>query len=355
MFIAELLQNWGEVNLFTRPGRFGKSLNMSMLKCFFEAGCDRSLFDGLKITEESRLCEEYMGQYPVIAISLKNVDGLNFEAASAALRRIIETEARRFSFLADSSRLDPDDKALYRALTAVKDGTFALTEEVLTDSLRTLSELLARHYGRKVILLIDEYDVPLDKAFQSGCYDERVSLIRNLFGNALKSNPDLYFAVLTGCLRISKESIFTGLNNLKVHTISDVRYDEYFGFTDADVKEMLDFYCLSDYGEEMQDWYDGYLFGDVSVYCPWDVLNYCDELLANPKAHPKNYWANTSGNAMVQRFIGRADINTRNEIEKIINGQTIVKEIKEELTYPELDDSGCFSQRRRGNNTGNAP
>ena len=338
-FIADLLRDWGEVNLFTRPRRFGKTLNMSMLKCFFEIGTDKSLFDGLKIAEDKALCAEYQGQFPVIFISLKSVDGLTFEAAAAALRRLIGREASRFGFLLQSNRLDTDDKKLYRALTAVEGGTFSMADDVLADSLKTLSQLLAKHYGRKVVILIDEYDVPLDKAFQGGYYDEMVSLIRNLFGNALKTNDSLQFAVLTGCLRISKESIFTGLNNLKVHTIADPRYEEYFGFTDADVDEMLAFYGLTSHKQVMQDWYDGYQFGKVSVYCPWDVINYCDLLRADPEAEPENYWANTSGNGIIRRLLQKADQTTRDEVEQLINGETIVKTVRQELTYRDIEDS----------------
>ena len=338
-FIADLLRDWGEVNLFTRPRRFGKTLNMSMLKCFFEIGTDKSLFDGLKIAEDKALCAEYQGQFPVIFISLKSVDGLTFEAAAAALRRLIGREASRFGFLLQSNRLDTDDKKLYRALTAVEGGTFSMADDVLADSLKTLSQLLAKYYGRKVVILIDEYDVPLDKAFQGGYYDEMVSLIRNLFGNALKTNDNLQFAVLTGCLRISKESIFTGLNNLKVHTIADPRYEEYFGFTDADVDEMLAFYGLTSHKQVMQDWYNGYQFGKVSIYCPWDVINYCDLLRADPEAEPENYWANTSGNGIIRRLLQKADQTTRDEVEQLINGETIVKTVRQELTYRDIEDS----------------
>ncbi len=338
-FIADLLRDWGEVNLFTRPRRFGKTLNMSMLKCFFEIGTDKSLFDGLKIAEDKALCAEYQGQFPVIFISLKSVDGLTFEAATAALRRLIGREASRFGFLLQSDQLDTDDKKLYRALTAVENGTFSMADDVLADSLKTLSGLLAKHYSRKVVILVDEYDVPLDKAFQGGYYDEMVSLIRNLFGNALKTNDSLQFAVLTGCLRISKESIFTGLNNLKVHTIADPRYEEYFGFTDADVDEMLAFYGLTSHKQVMQDWYDGYRFGKVSVYCPWDVINYCDLLRADPEAEPENYWANTSGNGIIRRLLKKADQTTRDEVEQLINGETIVKTVRQELTYRDIEDS----------------
>lgn len=339
MFIKDLLQNWGKVNLFTRPRRFGKTLNMSMLKCFFETGSDPALFEGLQIMQEKALCEKYMGKFPVIAISLKNVDGLKYETAAAALRRVIGNEARRFRFLSESSQLDQDDKELYYGLTAVRDGSFLMADDLLVDGLKILSELLEKHYGQKVILLIDEYDAPLDKAFQAGYYDEMVSLLRNLLGNALKTNDSLYFAVLTGCLRISKESIFTGLNNMKVHTISDVRYDEYFGFTNADVDRLLEFYDLSSYKDIIRAWYDGYRFGDAEVYCPWDVINYCDALLADPGAEPENYWANTSGNDLIRRLLKKANQTTKNEVEQLISGETITKTIRQELTYRDVEDS----------------
>ena len=339
MFIAELLNNWGKVNLFTRPRRFGKSLTISMLKCFFEINCEKALFDGMDILQEKELCKQYMGKFPVISISLKGVDGLNYQQAYAALRRLIGNEALRFYYLSDSPELLPDEKKTYQALIHVEDGKFTMDDEMLVDSLRTLSQLLSKHFSQKVILLIDEYDVPLDKAFQAGYYDEMIVLIRNLFSNALKTNEFLQFAVLTGCLRVSKESIFTGLNNLKVHTITDVRYDQYFGFTEEEVNEMLAFYGLESYQDIIRDWYDGYRFGKVSLYCPWDVLNYCDELLADEEAEPENYWANTSGNDMVRRFIDKADKNTKNEIEQLVNGGTIVKSIKQELTYKDMDDS----------------
>ncbi len=342
LFIRELLQNWGEVNLFTRPRRFGKSLNMSMLKCFFEIGNSSELFDGLKIIEEKALCEKYMGKFPVISISLKNVDGRNFESASAALKTVIGNEAMRFRFLKESERISEEEKEAYGRLIKIgsgEDGIYAMTENVAAASLQTLSQLLARHYGQKVILLIDEYDVPLDKAFQAGYYDEMVNLIRNLLGNVLKTNDSLYFAVLTGCLRISKESIFTGLNNLKVHTISDVRYDEFFGFINSDVDEMLAFYGLTSYKDVIRDWYDGYRFGDADVYCPWDVINYCDELLAAPSAPPQNYWANTSGNDLILRMLKKADQTTKDEVEELLNGRQIIKRIKQELTYRDIDES----------------
>ena len=342
LFIKELLQNWGEVNLFTRPRRFGKSLNMSMLKCFFEVGADPALFDGLKIMQEKELCEKYMGKFPVISISLKDVDGRDFESASAALRTIIGNEAARFRFLNSSDRLTDDEKESYAQLTEVgssQGGIYTMTEKVAAASLKTLSQLLSRHFGQKVILLIDEYDVPLDKAFQSGYYDEMLSLMRNVLGNALKTNDSLYFAVLTGCLRISKESIFTGLNNLKIHAISDVRYDEYFGFTNSDVDELLESYGLSSYKGVIRDWYDGYRFGDTDVYCPWDVINYCDELLADPDAEPENYWANTSGNDLIRRLLKKADQSTKNDVECLINGGSVTKTIRQELTYREIEDS----------------
>ena len=342
LFVKDLLQNWGKVNLFTRPRRFGKSLNMSMLKCFFEIGSDPELFAGLKIMQEKELCEKYMGKFPVISISLKSVDGRNFESASVALRTVIGDEARRFGFLRTSAKLSENDKEAYEQLTGVgsaQSGVYTMTESIAAASLKTLSQLLVQHYGQKVILLIDEYDVPLDKAFQGGYYDEMLSLIRSLLDNALKTNDSLYFAVLTGCLRISRESIFTGLNNPKVHTISDVRYDEYFGFTNADVDELLAFYGLSSYKDVIRDWYDGYHFGDTQVYCPWDVINYCDELLAAPATPPKNYWANTSGNDLIRRLLKKASLTTKNEVEELLNGGQIIKRIKQELTYREIDDS----------------
>ena len=340
--IKELLQNWGEVNLFTRPRRFGKSLNMSMLKCFFEVESDPAYFDGLKIMEERKLCKEYMGKFPVISISLKGVDGLDYESALAALQTVIGNEAMRFQFLKESDNLSEEEKEAYARLIEIgsgEGGMYAMTEEVAASALKTLSQLLEKHYGRKAIMLIDEYDVPLDKAFQAGYYDEMTNLIRNLLGNALKTNDSLYFAVLTGCLRISKESIFTGLNNLKVHTISDARYDEFFGFTNEDVDEMLTFYGLSSHKDVVRDWYDGYRFGSADVYCPWDVINYCDELLADPSAPPKNYWANTSGNDLIRRLLKKADQTTKDEVEELLNGGQITKRIKQELTYRDIDDS----------------
>ena len=338
--IGQLLEKWGKVNLFTRPRRFGKSLNMSMLKAFFEIGGDSALFEGLKISEKKELCEKYMGQFPVISISLKSVEGLSFEAAKKALKDILGVEAGRFYFLTKSSKLTAEEIESYKALLRVGEtGDFLMSDTAMEKALLRLSSLLCKHYGKQVILLIDEYDVPLDKAFQYGYYDEMVSLIRNMFGNALKTNPNLYFAVLTGCLRISKESIFTGLNNLKVLTLTDVRFDEYFGFTDSEVKDMLEYYGLSEHYGEVKEWYDGYRFGNVEVYCPWDVINYCDLLKADPNALPQDYWSNTSGNAMVRRFIDKADTRTRDEIERLIAGDEIVKEIHQELTYNELDSS----------------
>ena len=342
MFIAELLQNWGEVNLFTRPRRFGKSLNMSMLKSFFEIGSAKTLFEGLKITQEKALCKEYMGKFPVISISLKSVDGLSFEAASAALRTVIGNEAGRFRFLLESDMLDEEDKNAYRRLIRVEmesEASYAMSDSTLTDSLKTLSRLLVRHYGRKVILLIDEYDVPLDKAFQAGYYEEMVSLIRNLFSNALKTNDDLQFSVLTGCLRISKESIFTGLNILNVMTVSDPYFCDSFGFTDSEVKELLSYYGLENVHETVRDWYDGYQFGNASVYCPWDVIKYVQILLRDKEAEPENYWANTSENSIVRRLLSRADQTTRDEIEQLVNGGMIVKSIRQEITYKDIEAS----------------
>ena len=342
LFIKELLQNWGKVNLFTRPRRFGKSLNMSMLKCFFETGRDPALFEGLKIAQEKDLCEKYMGKFPVISISLKSVDGLKYDSALAALKTVIGNEAGRFRFLRDSAKLGADDKNSYAQLVNVEvkgSSKYAMPDDALIDSLKTLSLLLEKHYGQKVILLIDEYDVPLDKAFQAGYYDEMVSLIRNLLGNALKTNDSLYFAVLTGCLRISKESIFTGLNNLNVMTISDPYFCDSFGFTEDEVTELLDYYGLDDFHDTVRDWYDGYQFGDTSVYCPWDVIKYTQILLKDKDAEPENYWANTSGNDLIRRLLKKANQSAKSDVEQLINGGTIVKPVRQELTYREVEDS----------------
>ena len=337
--IAELLQSWGEVNLFTRPRRFGKTLNMSMLKCFFEIGCKRELFDGLQISQERELCWEYMGQFPVISISLKGIEGMNYQDAVAAVKNVLGMEAMRFSFLLDSERLTEEEKELYRGFTVVKNGCFTMADEMIPVSLKNLSMLLHKHYGKQVILLIDEYDVPLDKAFQYGYYDEMVSLIRSLFGNVLKTNPNLYFAVLTGCLRIAKESIFTGLNNFNVLSITNVQFDEFFGFTDREVRDLLEYFGLSEHYETIKEWYDGYQFGKKAVYCPWDVISYCKNLCADPEALPEDYWSNTSSNSIVRRFIDKSNKQTKDEIEQLIAGESIVKEIRQELTYNELDKS----------------
>ena len=337
--IAELLQSWGEVNLFTRPRRFGKTLNMSMLKCFFEIGCKRELFDGLQISQERELCREYMGQFPVISISLKGIEGMKYQDAVAAVKNVLGMEAMRFSFLLDSERLTEEEKELYQGFTVVKNGCFTMADEMIPVSLKNLSMLLHKHYEKQVILLIDEYDVPLDKAFQYGYYDEMVSLIRSLFGNVLKTNPNLYFAVLTGCLRIAKESIFTGLNNFNVLSITNVQFDEFFGFTDREVRDLLEYFGLSEHYETIKEWYDGYQFGKKAVYCPWDVISYCKNLCADPEALPEDYWTNTSSNSIVRRFIDKSNKQTKDEIEQLIAGESIVKEIRQELTYNELDKS----------------
>ena len=338
--ITELLHNWGEVNLFTRPRRFGKSLNMNMLQSFLEIGCDKTLFNGLKVSREKELCEEYMGKFPVISLTLKNVEGLNFESARKSLKNTLGMEAWRLSALAESSRLTEEEKNSYKALTVVDDhGDFKMSDATMEKALLILTVLLEKHYGKKAVLLIDEYDVPLDKAFQYGYYDEMVSLIRNMFGNVLKTNSSLFFAVLTGCLRIAKESIFTGLNNFNVFSITSVQFDEFFGFTDDEVTEMLKYFGLSDYHETIREWYDGYQFGKKAVYCPWDVISYCRNLCADPDAIPEDFWSNTSSNSIVSRFIDKANKQTRDEIENLISGETVIKEIKQELTYNELDKS----------------
>ena len=330
--IEQLLQNWGEVNLFTRPRRFGKTLNMSMLKFFFEIGTDKTLFDQLYIAANKELCEEYMGQYPVIFLSLKGVDGLNFEEAKSMLKITIRTEAQRHYELKKSEKVSEENRKLFNDILSGED-------ERIEDSLRMLSQILFEHYGKKSIILIDEYDVPLDKAFQHGYYKEMVSLLRGLFGQALKTNEFLQFAVLTGCLRVSKESIFTGLNNFKVLSIADVRFDEQFGFTDEEVRKLLKDYDLEDYFSEAKEWYDGYHFGNADIYCPWDVINYVEHLRYDPEAEPEAFWINSSGNDLVKRFVAKADQTTKDEIEQLIAGDVIEKKIRQDLTYDEIDQS----------------
>lgn len=330
--IKELLENWGEVNLFTRPRRFGKTLNMSMFQCFFEIGCDKSLFDGLWIAEESTLCETYMGKFPVISISLKGIDAADYETARNLMVKVVNEEARRFQFLTESSRLTDTDKMLFGQLLQKE-----MDDETLFCSLRELTELLRKHYEKQVIVLIDEYDVPLAKANELGYYDEMVRLIRGIFGSALKTNHNLYFAVLTGCLRVAKESIFTGVNNFNTFTITDVDFDEYFGFTDAEVKEMLEEYQLGSSYEDVREWYDGYRFGNVDVYCPWDVICYVNKRRTDPALQPQNYWLNTSGNEVVRHFIeALGDGVTKTEMERLIGGEIVQKEIHEEMIYHDL-------------------
>lgn len=332
MFIEQFLNTWSEVTLFTRPRRFGKTLGMSMLRSFFEIGTDRSLFDGLYISQNKSLCDEYMGKYPVIFLTLKGVEGLTFAKAKSMLSEIIKDEADRHYILNSSEALTSVDReAFMKILTG--------NEENIENSLKTLSRLLYKHYGQKVVILIDEYDVPLDKAYQNGYYHEMVSLIRGLFGQALKTNDYLQFAILTGCLRISKESIFTGLNNFKVLSIMDARFDEQFGFTDSEVEELLAAYNLDSHFTEIKEWYDGYHFGNADVYCPWDVINYVDLLRFEPTAKPQDFWSNSSGNALVRSFIDKADVQTKDEIERLIAGEYIEKEISQELTYDEIDKS----------------
>ncbi|MBQ8232036.1 MAG: AAA family ATPase [Lachnospiraceae bacterium] len=341
--IKELLNNWGEVNLFTRPRRFGKSLNMSMLKCFFEIGQDKTIFEGLEISRESALCEQYMGKFPVISISLKGVSGRNFQAAKSMLASIIGWEVMRFEFLRTGDKLSDSEKEAYdqlRALSRLANEGMEIPDSLITESLRMLSKLLQRYYEQRVIILIDEYDVPLDKAYQFGYYDEMVELIRNLFSQAMKTNDCLQFAVLTGCLRVSKESIFTGLNNPKIYSITSVTFNEYFGFTDEEVKALLLHYGLQSHYGTIREWYDGYRFGSADIYSPWDVLNFVDALCADSDAAPQAYWINTSSNDIVRKFVWKAKTSSaRREIEKLIAGETIRKEIHQEMTYRDLDST----------------
>ena len=333
--ISELIRNGGMVNLFTRPRRFGKTLNMSMLEHFFSIERDQSIFEGLEISKDTKLCEEYMGKYPVISISLKGINAATYEDAFDFAVRIMKKVARNVQFLLGSDALSDYDKLEYKELLSNN-----MSEAAFCGGLKILSELLEKHYGAKVVLLIDEYDVPLAKAFENGYYDQMIFLIRSLLEQALKTNDSLKFAVMTGCMRISKESIFTGLNNLKVLSITDERYDEYFGFTDMEVKNMLEYYGIEEHYEDVKSWYDGYQFGSVEVYCPWDVLNYCDKLKDHTDSFPENYWINTSSNDAIRKFIQMSDnFKTKREIEKLLAGGEITKEIHQELTYPEMYQS----------------
>ena len=337
--IEQLLQGWGKVTLFTRPRRFGKTLNMSMLKSFFEIGTDKTLFDGLYISGNKELCDEHMGKYPVIFLSFKGVEGLTYDEAFDALVRVIGKEISRVSFLADSDKLTLLEREQYKGLTIIEDGSFVFNKDKLISSLQLLSQLLYKHYGQKAVILIDEYDVPLDKAFQNGYYKEMVSLIRGLFGQALKTNEFLQFAVLTGCLRVSKESIFTGLNNFEINSIVDIDHDEQFGFTDDEVMKLLLDYDRSERYPDVKEWYDGYHFGNADIYCPWDVINFAKKLVSDPSARPSAFWINSSGNDMVKRFVDKADQTTRDEIEKLVAGGFVEKQLRLDLTYDEIDNT----------------
>ena len=337
--IEQLLLNWSEVTLFTRPRRFGKTLNMSMLKSFFEIGTDKSLFDGLYISGNKELCDEYMGKYPVIFLSFKGVEGLTYDEAFDAFVRVIGKEISRVSFLADSDKLTMLEREQYKGLTIIEDGNFVFSKDKLISSLQLLSQMLYKHYDQKVVILIDEYDVPLDKAFQNGYYKEMVSLIRGLFGQALKTNEFLQFAVLTGCLRVSKESIFTGLNNFEINSIVDIDHDEQFGFTDDEVIKLLSDYDRSERYHDAKEWYDGYHFGNADIYCPWDVINFAKKLVSDPAARTSAFWINSSGNDMVKRFVDKADQTTRDEIEKLVAGGFVEKQLRLDLTYDEIDNT----------------
>ena len=330
--IEQLLLNWSEVTLFTRPRRFGKTLNMSMLKSFFEIGTDKTLFDGLYISGNKELCDDHMGKYPVIFLSFKGVEGLEFASAKRMLCTIIDREIDRHYYLKTSDALTDEDRTLF---TKMLHGQ----ADNIEDSIRMLSQLLYKHYGQKAVILIDEYDVPLDKAFQNGYYKEMVSIIRGLFGQALKTNEFLQFAVLTGCLRVSKESIFTGLNNFEINSIVDIDHDEQFGFTDDEVMKLLLDYDRSERYPDVKEWYDGYHFGNADIYCPWDVINFAKKLVSDPSARPSAFWINSSGNDMVKRFVDKADQTTRDEIEKLVAGGFVEKQLRLDLTYDEIDNT----------------
>ncbi len=337
--IEQLLVFGGKVSLFTRPRRFGKTLNMSMLRSFFEIGTDQTLFDGLYISGNQKLCEEYLGKFPVISLTLKDVEGATFDSAKYQIVKLICEEAAKQTALKESSRLGKTEKAAYARLTKTVDGKYVLDDDTLCEALKLLSALLYKHYQKNVIILIDEYDVPLDKAFQNGYYKEMAALLRSMFGKALKTNDHLQFAALTGCLRISKESIFTGLNNFTVFSITDSRFDEQFGFTEKEVRTLFAYYHLENCLADVKQWYDGYRFGNAEIYCPWDVINYAALLWADANARPQPFWINTSGNGLVKRFIDKADKTTQRQIEQLIAGESIEKNIHLELTYDEIDNS----------------
>ncbi len=348
--IRDLLENIAYVNLFTRPRRFGKTLNMSMIKHFFEIGSDCTLFDGLEISRETELCDKYQGKFPVISISLKNAEGDTFDKARKKLQSIIGNEAVRFSFLADSGNLNKTERQQYTKLIELNEtGSFAMSDELLENSLLMLSRFLQKHYEQKTIILIDEYDVPLDKAYQAGYYDTMVNFIRTLFGQALKTNSSLYFAVLTGCIvsafaepseeasllhGTGRESIFTGLNNFNVYTIKDVRYREYFGFTDKEVRQMLAYYGFTGQYGAVKDWYDGFTFGKrKDIYNPWSITKYLDT------GEFKSYWANTSSNLLVDKLIREGEPDIKIAMEALLCDGQIETEIDEEIIFEQLGDN----------------
>lgn len=337
--IENLINNCGKVNIFTRPRRFGKSLNMSMLKCFFEIGTDTSLFNDLYISNNIKLCEKHLGKYPVISLTLKNIDGLNFNEALNGFVEIIGHEAERFDFLLDSDRLSPSDKERYGSLIAINNGKYSMDKRMLVTSLESLSYLLYKHYNQRVIILIDEYETPLYNAFNSGYYDEMVSLIMSMYANALKGNEALEFAVLTGCLSLPQKIIYGGFNNFRYLSILDSRFNDSFGFTENEVKDLLTYYNYEEYFPETKQRYDGYRFGDIDIYCPWDVISYVDLLNISSNKTPKSFWINTSSNDLVKRFIYMADKTTRDDIERLVAGEVIEKEVHLELTYDEIDNS----------------
>lgn len=339
LFIKELLDKKGEVNLFTRPRRFGKTLNMSMMKCFFEkAEADNAnLFSGLNIMEAGEQYLKHMGAYPVIALSLKSTRQADFHTSYEKIADAIAGELRRHKMLLSSDRLDEAQKERYLQMM---DGRAKSSD--YTAALKFLSEVLNQHYGRKAVILIDEYDVPLEQAYFTGYYDEMSFFIRSFFEEGLKSNPFMEFAVITGCLRITKESIFTGLNNLKINSILSANYDEYFGFLQQEVDEMAEFYGIED-EEDMavfKEWYNGYAFGTKEVYNPWSVINHMEALYVDRiHAWPSPYWANTSSNRIIRNLVERADVSTKEELECLIAGGTIEKTVHEDITYDDIETS----------------
>ena len=336
--ISELLEDIAEVTLITRPRRFGKTMGMSMLANFFDIRKDsQAMFEGLEISKNEALCSEWMNQWPVLFVSFKDIDGLTFASAKGMLLERLANLFKAHRYLTLSERIDPDDAKIFKKLSDLVNGH--PTDAMLKTAISLLMQMMRDHYGKPVILLIDEYDVPIAKASANGYYAEMLEIIRGMLSTALKDNAALRFAVITGCLRIAKESIFTGTNNFVSDTISSSHLNEYFGFTQADVNQILRDADLTDQAETVKTWYDGYHFGDLDVYCPWDVMNYLRDLQRDPKAKPASYWKNTSDNAIIRSFIDYTEAGITQKLETLLTGGYIVQQIEENLTYDYLHSS----------------